>query len=130
MDEPTKQCTLCGQHLTLSCFHRRRHYVRAGVRAACRACTLARAKERREVVGVVHDARKELVRARTRAAIARGALTPAPCIDCGDTHVEAHHPDYSAQDAHLHVQWLCRLHHAARHGRRSWTRQLELQLAS
>jgi len=98
------------------------------VRAACRECTTTKAKARREVAGDHHDHDKELVRARTRSAIARGLLTPAPCIDCGGLDVEAHHPDYVREDAHLVVEWLCRLHHAARHGKRPWTRQLDLVL--
>jgi hypothetical protein len=126
---PVKRCSSCRQDLPVTSFHRRRHYVRGGVRAACRACTSATARERRDDVGVKHDRQKEMVRARTRAAVARGALVPGRCADCGTTAVEAHHPNYDHVDAHLHVEWLCRLHHAARHGKHMWTRQLDLIMA-
>jgi hypothetical protein len=125
-----KRCTTCHQDLPLSAFDRRRHYVRSGVRAACRACTRARAKEKRQQQATTTtDRSKDTIRARTRAAIVRGVLVPTPCVVCGDIDVEAHHPDYERADAWAHVEWLCRLHHAARHGRRPWTRQLEFELA-
>ena len=123
-----KPCSGCHRALPLTSFHRRRHYVLGGLRAACRDCTATKAKSRRDDVGVVHDHQKELVRGRTRSAIARGLLVPGCCADCGDINVEAHHPDYERPDAHLHVEWLCRLHHAGRHGKRSWTRQLEMTI--
>ena len=124
---PLKRCTACLQDLPLSAFDRRRHYVKSGVRAACRACTRAKAKAKRQQHSSdATDRSKDAVRARTRAAIARGLLVPAPCAVCGDAAVEAHHPAYDGDDAWARVEWLCRLHHAARHGRRPWTRQLEL----
>lgn len=124
---PLKRCTACLQDLPLAAFDRRRHYVQSGVRAACRACTRAKAKaKRQQQPATTTDRSKDAVRARTRAAIARGTLVPAPCAVCGDTLVEAHHPTYVGDDAWACVEWLCRLHHAARHGRRPWTRQLEL----
>jgi hypothetical protein len=125
--DPHKRCSSCSQELPLSAFDRRRHYVRSGVRAACRACTRAKAKQKRqEATSTTTDRRRDTVRARTRAAIARGQLVPAPCAVCGDHRVEAHHPDYDRVDAWAHVEWLCRLHHAARHGRRAWLHQLDL----
>lgn len=124
---PLKRCTACLQDLPLAAFDRRRHYVRSGVRAACRACTRQKAKEKRQQpTAATLDRSKDAVRARTRAAIARGVLVPAPCAVCGDALVEAHHPAYDGDDAWRRVEWLCRLHHAERHGRRPWTRQLEL----
>jgi hypothetical protein len=123
---PHKRCTACLQDLPLEAFDRRRHYVKSGVRAACRACTRARAKARRQQQPTTTDRSKDAVRARTRAAIARGVLVPAPCAVCGAADVEAHHPRYDGDDAWACVEWLCRLHHAARHGRRPWTRQLDL----
>lgn len=123
-----KQCSSCRQLLPLAAFHRRRHYVTMGVRAACRDCTAAKAKARRDETGVQHDPKKEQVRTRTRAAVHSGKLVMSPCVECGDLQVEAHHPSYEGDDAHLVVEWLCRLHHAARHGKRSWTRQLEMMV--
>jgi hypothetical protein len=127
---PHKRCTACLQELPLAAFDRRRHYVKSGVRAACRACTRERARAKRQqartTATATADRSKDAVRARTRAAIARGVLVPAPCAVCGDAIVEAHHPTYEGDHAWAQVEWLCRLHHAARHGRRPWTRQLEL----
>jgi hypothetical protein len=123
---PTKRCSVCLQSLPLTAFDRRRHYVKSGLRAACRPCTRAKAKAQRVQHGKTADRSKDAVRARTRAAIARGVLVPSPCALCGDPAVEAHHTRYDGDDAWSCVEWLCRLHHAGRHGRRPWTRQLEL----
>ncbi len=35
----TKQCSRCKRVLPGSEFHKRRHYVRSGLRAACKDCT-------------------------------------------------------------------------------------------
>lgn len=122
MGEQTKQCSRCQVLLPLSAFHRRRHYVRAGVRAACKQCT---ARDSTPRPASTQAELKELVRARTRSAVTSGRLVRQACTDCGDPNTEAHHPDYEMPEAHLHVEWLCRLHHAARHGKHPWTRQLE-----
>lgn len=37
-------------------------------------------------------------------ALKQGALSKQPCMHCGSTEVEAHHPDYSRP---LDVVWLC-----------------------
>lgn len=129
-----KRCSVCGLVLPVSSFHRRAHYVRSGVRSACQRCTSRKAQARREDLKArgeypVKDEealKKSIVRARTRVAIRRGVLTPEPCAVCGDAHVEAHHEDYDREDAHLHVVWLCRPHHAQHHGLRPWTLQLDL----
>jgi hypothetical protein len=128
-----KRCSVCGLVLPVSSFHRRAHYVRSGVRSACQRCTSRKAQARREDLkargedGKDEEAlKKSIVRAKTRVAIRRGLLTPGPCAVCGDGRVEAHHEDYDREDAHLHVEWLCRPHHAQRHGQRPWTRQLDL----
>jgi len=59
---------------------------------------------------------KEKIEARlaVRRALESGTLHRQPCQDCGATHVEAHHPDYSLP---LSVEWLCRKHHSERHPR-------------
>ena len=41
-----------------------------------------------------------------------GWLKPQPCQECGDTKVQAHHPDY---DRPLDVIWLCRPCHVLEH---------------
>lgn len=55
---------------------------------------------------------KSKCRARTRARIKSGELTPKPCESCGAEDVEVHHPDYS-NDAL--VVWYCRPCHLAHH---------------
>jgi hypothetical protein len=44
----------------------------------------------------------------------RGDLKANPCVRCGGTPSEAHHPDYSKP---LDVVWLCHGHHREEHGR-------------
>jgi hypothetical protein len=52
----------------------------------------------------------ERVRARVRVyqAKKKGELIPQPCFICGNSEVEAHHPNYSKP---LEVLWLCPEHH-------------------
>ena len=109
-----KTCTICGRTLPISEFHRRRHYVRSGYRAACKRCTSLRARQARARRPSERDRKKERARSKTRTAIEHGLLSPGPCKVCGAAEVQAHHLDYDAPDAHLEVEWLCVLHHAAR----------------
>lgn len=64
-------------------------------------------------------------RAKVGHAVKSGRLVKMPCIDCGETTVQAHHPR-GYDDAHaLDVEWLCRADHLARHQKRhraSWER--------
>ena len=124
---PTKVCSQCNRELPVTEFHRRRVNVKSGVRAACKECTNAQKRidraRKRELTD--EEKHKEMVRARTRRAIAKGSLVPKPCEVCGDEEVEAHHPDYDCVDAHLVVQWLCKHHHASLHGKSAWTKQLD-----
>jgi hypothetical protein len=56
------------------------------------------------------------VRAQDAARMAkyRGTLKCQPCVRCGDSETEMHHPDYSRP---LDVIWLCRTCHAQWHAR-------------
>ena len=121
-----KTCSICGRTLPVSEFHRRRHYVRSGYRAACKRCTSLEARQARERRPPERDRKKERVRAKTRALIELGQLSPGTCKVCGATDVQAHHPDYDAPNAHLEVEWLCVKHHAQEHGTRGWTKQISL----
>lgn len=47
-------------------------------------------------------------------AIRDGRLVKQPCEICGETKVEAHHPDYEKP---LEVNWLCSKHHAEHHNK-------------
>lgn len=122
----TKVCSQCGEEKPLSEFHRRRHYVQHGYRAACKTCTREATREARARSPRKLDLKKHRVRARTRAAIRQQRLVPQPCRICGSLEVEAHHPDYEAPDDHLLVDWLCEKHHSLEHGKRAWTNQIEL----
>lgn len=125
----TKICSQCKKELPISAFHRRANHVRKGVRAACKVCTAAQAKaarDQKQVTKTDDERLRAAVRQRTRTAIKRGDLTPQPCEKCGSPNVEAHHPRYEGDDAHLEVMWLCRHHHALEHGKSDWTHQLEL----
>ncbi len=122
----TKVCSSCGEELPQSAFHRRRHYIRAGVRAACKACTREAGRRARAEKPQPVDTTKHRVRARTRAAIQRGELSPLPCQVCGEVEVVPHHPSYDGDRAHFEIEWLCRKHHGLEHGKRPWTKQAEL----
>jgi hypothetical protein len=121
-----RTCSECGDELPRNAFSRRRHYVRAGVRAACKRCTSEATKLARAEGRWVPDPEKQRVRARTRYAIKSGKLTPEPCTVCGSLDVHAHHRRYDGVDAYLDVEWLCTTHHGLHHGIRAWTRQLDL----
>ena len=71
-------------------------------------------KERRRQRWHDMDPEKRTAKSMTRRAIARGRLVRGPCIVCGNADTEAHHPDYSKP---LDVQWLCKEHHLAEHGK-------------
>lgn len=45
-------------------------------------------------------------------ALRDGRLIKTACFCCGDSKVEAHHPDYNSP---LDVVWLCRKHHKEIH---------------
>ena len=47
-------------------------------------------------------------------AIRDGRLIRKPCEECGELKVEAHHADYYKP---IDVNWLCKIHHLARHGK-------------
>ena len=117
-----KACSACGEVRPISAFHRRNYHVRSGHRAACKRCVRDYERKRERV----RDRKKERIRARTRAAVAKGILKIRGCGVCGRQEVEAHHPSYDGPMAHLEVEWLCQRHHHLVHGKRDWTRQLEL----
>lgn len=124
----TKTCSCCGEEKPLSEFHRRRHYVRSGHRAACKACTREISRRAREETPRPVDKLKARIRARTGRAIRRGELVVEPCRVCGRP-AESHHPDYLAPDAHLQVEFLCTSCHALEHGTAAWTRQMDMFVA-
>ena len=55
--------------------------------------------------------KKELCRRETKKKIKRGDRKKTPCF-CGETNVQAHHPDYDDPD---NVVFLCKFHHYEHH---------------
>jgi len=121
-----KACSRCHRALPYSAFHRRRHHVRSGVRAACKECTRQASREARLARPYSPDPTKTRTRWRTRAALLRGLLVRGVCNVCGNASAQAHHLTYDGALAHLMVVWLCPSCHAAAHSSRGWARQLEL----
>lgn len=66
---------------------------------------------------LIEERRKNPLARKARNAVAYalrvGKLTKEPC-HCGETKVEAHHPDYNKK---LFVIWLCNKHHKHIHER-------------
>lgn len=55
---------------------------------------------------------RHLARKVVNEAVRYGHLEKVPCFCCGDSKVEARHPDYSRP---LDVVWLCQKHHGEIH---------------
>jgi len=56
---------------------------------------------------------KRLAYGKIRRALKAGIIEkPKTCKRCSETHIHAHHPDYSKP---LEVLWLCPMHHKAEH---------------
>lgn len=49
---------------------------------------------------------------RTRELISKGVIERTPCVICGDSPSQAHHPDYGDPTS---VVFLCRYHHTMLH---------------
>lgn len=130
IDPSRKICSGCGISQPIDDYHRRGYYTKDGHRAACKSCTAKETKKARESKGdipISDEARKKgLVRSQTRALILKGELIPRPCEVCEGVDVQAHHPSYDGPEAPHTVQWLCPTHHGQIHGKRSWTKQMDL----
>jgi len=123
-----KVCSACGQLLPLSAYNRRRRYSRDGRRAACRSCSNAKRREARKLRPPQQDLQRQRVRQRTHSAIKRGKLIRGACERCEAVDgVQAHHPSYEGEEAHLTVIWLCPGCHALEHGLRDWTKQIPIR---
>lgn len=72
-----------------------------------------RAELARRLRALPENRAKDRARSAVKNALRAGKLVPQPCETCGNDKSEAHHEDYSKP---LSVTWLCRLHHAERHG--------------
>ena len=120
-DEPTKTCSTCQQKKPSSEFHRRRHTVKCGYRAACKDCTREAMRKHPKKPKTEEIRHKDRVRAMTQLALEQGKIHPQPCAVCGGPQVHAHHLSYDGENAHLEVVWLCIEHHRREHGKRAWT---------
>jgi len=47
--------------------------------------------------------------------VASGKIVREPCVDCGESRVEAHHHNGYEQEHWGDVTWLCRDHHSLIH---------------
>jgi hypothetical protein len=81
-------------------------YLTDEQRAASKKRTADKRLERRRTDPVVHA--KLIVRKKVARAVKSGRLVKLPCLMCGSTEVEAHHPSYALP---LAVTWLCKDHH-------------------
>lgn len=135
-----KQCRVCGILQSIENFHRnpsmadgrfnscrtcrslaeRNRYqanperIRARVRTY-RADNVNAVRARDRLRGFrIYDRQKVAARRYVRDALSKGILVRQPCEVCGESHTDAHHPDY---DQPLTVQWLCRRHHGVVHQR-------------
>lgn len=61
---------------------------------------------------LARNPQRRRVKDATAYAIETGKLVKLPCEVCGESKVEAHHPDYSRP---LMVVWLCKQHHKEIH---------------
>jgi hypothetical protein len=134
----SKPCFKCGEVKPLSEFYRHA-YMADGHLNKCKVCTkrdvwmhrrdnVERIREydrgrgalQHRVAQRVSNTREyrerypERYRANMKVARAlrTGRLEKLPCWTCGESDVEAHHPDYSRP---LSVVWLCAVHHKEIH---------------
>lgn len=133
------QCATCGKERELSEFYRDTKR-KDGYQTSCKDCVKERVKanyRRNREYYAEYDKRRRLRPARKAKlmeyqrrrrerhpdkyqantmvanAIKSGRLIKEPCVVCGKTKAEAHHPDYSQP---LDVVWMCRTHHMEHHG--------------
>jgi hypothetical protein len=132
----TKTCRRCNKTKGLDCFYPQPSNC-DGLHHQCTACfaeyyreryqrdpeaARAKARERYQknkakraayyLAAKQLHAKKLHARAEVKKALSRGDLVRKPCEVCGNPKSDAHHSNY---DEPLRVDWLCRLHHAARH---------------
>ena len=116
-----KACTTCKEQKDVDQFFRDKTKP-DGRAACCRACRKVQSarcyQKNPDAVRVriqawqsKHPDRRPAHKA-VESAIERGDMTRQPCRVCGNPKTDAHHDDYTKP---LEVDWLCRLHHIARH---------------
>lgn len=73
-----------------------------------------RKKKSVERIRTMRKSRPKMYKAHTKVnnAIRDGKLKKKPCKVCGETKVQAHHPDYRKP---LLIVWLCKKHHVEIH---------------
>lgn len=113
-DGHLNKCKDCTRKDTVSNYEKRKDYYRAYDKA--RAKTEKRKISRRKHLQTHRKKYPKANKARQAVtnALRAGKIKKEPCW-CGETKVEAHHPDY---DQPLMVVWLCHRHHKEIHGRK------------
>lgn len=112
-DGHLNKCKTCTKKDVANNIQDRREYYAAYDKA--RAKTPERVAWRRQKLREQRAKNPLANSARQAVAVAlrKGKLQRQPC-HCGETKVEAHHPDYNKP---LFVIWLCNKHHKHVHGR-------------
>jgi hypothetical protein len=74
----------------------------------------ANTEERRQSLrrSMARNPEKVAARRKLEDAVRHGRVKKEPCVGCGATRVEGHHPDYTKP---LEVIWYCRRHHVEVH---------------
>lgn len=99
---PASTCVVCGGPLPPGSRRQRR--------TCSGACRIARYRRDNPAAQAKDRARKLVA-----LAIERGEIVRTPCVGCGNTDSEAHHPHGYEGDAALDVVFLCKVHHHALH---------------
>jgi hypothetical protein len=134
----TKVCNGCGIEKPTTDYYRR-NARKQKIQSRCKACTALydaarrariveaerlRLRKRREeevrtgkakekyALAVKRNPQHYAARYAVSTAIRCGKLVKAPCVECGEPKVQAHHLDYSKA---LDVVWLCMKHHRDLH---------------
>ncbi len=123
-----KRCFKCSQLKTLSEFYKHSK-MRDGHLNKCKLCTkqdvssnywknrdhyIAYEKQRGHIRAGKPARSQPWGEKRCAAQRSRRWLDSEPCEVCGEKQVEAHHEDHAKP---LQVNWLCRKHHLAVHGK-------------
>lgn len=129
----TKICSHCYQEKALEQFYRHKGKP-FGRHSWCKECCRASDRQRNQqpnrrlqIKAWEQSERGKTLRAQSRKSdrekngqkyragrvlnklIKEGLIKKMPCVKCGETNSNGHHPDYSDPIA---VVWLCRKHHA------------------
>jgi hypothetical protein len=113
-----KICYKCKESKSLSDFYKDRTRL-DGHNNCCKSCSAEREKLRVRTDHTYHQTNwknrnleKYEAHKKVKNGLRANIISKTACFVCGDSKVEAHHPDYSRP---LDVIWMCRTHHRATH---------------